>query len=83
VIDVPGGGTFTAPGGLLTSEITNIGRYDDSAFVFIPEFRLSLGARVTQSLSLRAGYNLIIWVMWRALPRICRPVCRLIRERRS
>ena len=60
-IDVPGGGTFAAPGGLLTSEITNIGRYDDSAFVFIPEFRLGVGTQVTQSFSMRVGYNLIIW----------------------
>jgi Putative beta barrel porin-7 (BBP7) len=60
-IDVPGGGSFTAPGGLLTSEVTNIGRYEDSAFVFIPEFRLGLGTQVTQSFSLRAGYNLILW----------------------
>jgi hypothetical protein len=58
---VPDGGTFTAPGGLLTSESTNICHYDDSAFVIIPEFRLGVGTQVTQSFSMRVGYNLIIW----------------------
>jgi hypothetical protein len=60
-VDVPGGGTAAAAGGLLTSEITNIGRYDDSDFVFIPEVRLGAGAKVTKRFSVRAGYNLIIW----------------------
>lgn len=61
IVDVPGGGTSTAAGGLLTSEITNIGRYDDSDFVFIPEFRLGVGACVTKRCSVRAGYNCIVW----------------------
>jgi hypothetical protein len=60
-IDVPGGGTFEAPGGLLTSALTNIGRYDDSDFVVIPEFRLGIGTQITHYLSVRAGYNVIIW----------------------
>jgi Putative beta barrel porin-7 (BBP7) len=60
-IDVPGGGTSLASGGLLTSELTNIGRYDDSDFVFIPEFRLGIGACVCKCCSVRAGYNCIIW----------------------
>jgi hypothetical protein len=60
-INVPGGGTFLAEGGLLTSEVTNIGRYDDTDFVVIPEFRLGVGACVTQFCSVRAGYNCIIW----------------------
>jgi hypothetical protein len=60
-IDVPGGGTFTGGGGLLTSTNTNIGSYDDSNFVVIPEFRLGVGAKITSWLSLRGGYNLILW----------------------
>ena len=61
IIDVPGGGTAVDAGGLLTSEVTNIGRYDDSDFVVIPEFRLGIGACVTTCCSVRAGYNCIIW----------------------
>jgi hypothetical protein len=61
VIDVPGGGTSTAAGGLLTSEVTNIGHYDDSDFVVIPEFRLGIGGQLTHYCSIRAGYNVIIW----------------------
>ena len=60
-IDVPGGGTASYTGGLLTSELTNIGRYQDSDFVFIPEFRLGGGLRLSRCCSVRAGYNLIIW----------------------
>jgi hypothetical protein len=61
IINVPGGGTFDAPGGLLTSEITNIGRYDDSDFVVIPEFRVGVGRQLTPYCAVRAGYNLIYW----------------------
>lgn len=58
---VPGGGTASNTGGLLTSEATNIGRYYDSDFVIIPEFRLGLGATLTRGWLIRAGYNVIIW----------------------
>jgi hypothetical protein len=61
VIDVPGGGSSTSAGGFLTSEVTNIGRYDDSDLVVIPEFRLGIGGQLTHYCSVRAGYNLIIW----------------------
>jgi hypothetical protein len=61
IIDVPGGGSSTSAGGLLTSEVTNIGRYDDSDLVVIPEFRLGIGGQLTHYCSIRAGYNLIIW----------------------
>jgi hypothetical protein len=60
-IDVPGGGTADYSGGLLTSEATNIGRYRDSDFVLIPEFRLGGGLRVTRCCSVRAGYDVILW----------------------
>ena len=60
-VDVPGGGTSLAQGGLLTSQVTNIGRYSDSDFVVIPEFRLGIGACVTKHCSVRAGYNAILW----------------------
>jgi Putative beta barrel porin-7 (BBP7) len=61
VIDVPGGGTSVAQGGLLSSEVTNIGRYSESDFAVIPEFRLGVGACVTKCCSVRAGYNVILW----------------------
>ena len=60
-IDVPGGGTASAAGGLLTSDVTNIGTYIDNDFVVIPEFRLGVGVKVTKCVSVRGGYNCIIW----------------------
>jgi Putative beta barrel porin-7 (BBP7) len=61
IIDVPDGGVATAAGGLLTSEITNVGRYQDSDFVVIPEFRLGVGVKLARWLSVHGGYNVIIW----------------------
>jgi hypothetical protein len=61
IVDVPNGGTSINEGGLLTSEVTNIGRFDDSSFSVIPQFRLGLGAKITKCCSVRAGYNLIVW----------------------
>jgi len=57
---VPGGGTTTAAGGLLTSEATNIGRYSDTDTSVIPRFRVGIGAYLTENLSIRTGYNVII-----------------------
>lgn len=59
--DVPGGGTATAAGGLLTSSDTNIGRYTDNSTVVIPEFRLGVGAQLTCNIGVHAGYNVILW----------------------
>jgi hypothetical protein len=58
---VPGAGTATFAGGLLTSEVTNIGRYGDTRTAVIPELRIGLGAQLTPQLSARVGYNVIIW----------------------
>jgi hypothetical protein len=61
ITTVPNGGTDEAAGGLLTSEVTNIGRYTDNSTVVIPDFRLGVGAIVTNHLSVRAGYRVIVW----------------------
>jgi hypothetical protein len=61
VTTVPNGGTDVAAGGLLTSEFTNIGQYTDSSTVVIPDFRLGVGAMLTNHWSVRAGYRVIIW----------------------
>lgn len=58
---VPAGGQAEFVGGILTSEVTNIGHYSDNKTVVIPEFRLGIGMQVTQRVSAKAGYNLIIW----------------------
>jgi hypothetical protein len=58
---VPGGGFNLAPGGLLTSQVTNIGEYDETEFAVVPELRLGVGAVVTQYSSVRLGYNVIFW----------------------
>lgn len=61
ITDVPGGGVSTAAGGLLTSSVTNIGRYRDTDFVVIPEFKAGLGACLTKCCSVHAGYDCIIF----------------------
>lgn len=61
ITDVPGGGSTDEAGGLLTSSVTNIGRYHDSDFVLVPEFRLGIGALLSRSWSIHAGYNVIVW----------------------
>lgn len=61
ITNVPGGGTDTEAGGLLTSSVTNIGQYRDTDFAVIPEFRLGVGVKVTECCSVRCGYNCIIW----------------------
>lgn len=61
VTDVPNSGMTVERGGLLTSEVTNIGNYSDTDFAVIPEFRLGLGVCVTKCCSVRAGYNVIYW----------------------
>jgi len=58
---VPQDGTSQFLGGLLTSEATNIGRYEDHQFIGIPEFRVGIGALLTRGISARIGYNIIIW----------------------
>lgn len=61
-INVPaGGGSTSNAGGLLTSGETNIGNYSDSKAVVIPRFRLGLGAQISERLSARFGYNVIVW----------------------
>jgi hypothetical protein len=58
---VPGFGSASFNGGLLTSDQTNIGRYSDSEAAAIPRFRLGAGCQITERLSGRLGYNVIIW----------------------
>lgn len=61
IVSVPDDDTTVNRGGLLTSELTNIGRYSSSDFALIPEFRLGVGACLTRCVSVRAGYNVILW----------------------
>jgi hypothetical protein len=58
---VPNVGSAEFVGGLLTSEATNIGEYSDNSLAIIPEFRLGVGTQLTNNVSVRAGYNVIIW----------------------
>lgn len=60
-ITVPGGGATSAEGGLLTSSVTNIGNYSDTQATVIPRFRLGVGCQLSQRLSARIGYNVIVW----------------------
>jgi hypothetical protein len=58
---VPGAGSATAAGGLLTSGVTNIGQYSDTRAAVIPQFRVGLGYQATSAWSVKAGYNVIFW----------------------
>jgi hypothetical protein len=58
---VPGGGTTEFEGGLLTSEVTNIGRYADNTIAVIPELRVGVGGQLTNNISVRAGYGILLW----------------------
>ena len=58
---VPSVGSSTAAGGLLTSEVTNIGYYSDSKTTVIPNFRLALGCQIAPRVSGHIGYNVIVW----------------------
>lgn len=53
--DVPGLAPVTRAGGLL-AQTSNIGTYRSSSFTLIPEFDLRLGCRVTERVSVSAGY---------------------------
>ncbi|TWU00695.1 hypothetical protein Pla108_16470 [Botrimarina colliarenosi] len=55
-----GTATVTTPGGLL-AQTSNIGYYSRDRFSVIPELSARLSYRVTQQLSLSAGYTLLYW----------------------
>jgi hypothetical protein len=48
-------------GNLLTSDVTNVGRYVDDEWQAIPRFRLGAGWQVTEWLGVELGYNLVVW----------------------
>ncbi|MBX3433911.1 MAG: BBP7 family outer membrane beta-barrel protein [Pirellulales bacterium] len=60
-VTVPNVGSSSSSGGILTSTETNIGAYSDSQAAVIPRFRLGAGCQLTERLSVRAGYSVIIW----------------------
>ena len=61
ITSVPGAGTVTSAGGLLTSSVTNIGHYRDTDFAVIPEFKAGVGVCLTKCCSVHCGYDCIIW----------------------
>ena len=56
-----GGVSQTLPGGLLTQQGTNIGRYYQNRFGVVPEGGLTLGYNVTDWWRITAGYNALYW----------------------
>ena len=58
VVDTPGLPLETLVGALLTQE-TNIGRFEQDEFAWIPELNLNIGYSVTPSLDITIGYSLI------------------------
>lgn len=57
---VPGGGDSTFEGGLL-AQSTNIGSYDESQFMALPEIGFNLTTRVRRDMQLTIGYSLMYW----------------------
>jgi hypothetical protein len=60
-VTVPGAGSASSAGGLLTSSETNIGNYSDTQATVIPRFRIGVGCQISERVSARFGYNAIIW----------------------
>lgn len=58
---VPGFTPFFEEGGGVVSSITNFGRYKNKVAEVIPRLRIGAGWQVTEHISARAGYNLIVW----------------------
>jgi hypothetical protein len=61
ILNAAGTSGTISRGGLLTSDLTNIGTYINTRGAFIPQFRIGAGYQLTHALSIKAGYNLIIW----------------------
>jgi hypothetical protein len=57
-ITTPGGGSTTAPGGLLAAG-TNIGHHSDDRFAVVPEIGLKIGYQLTDHLKIYAGYDFL------------------------
>ncbi len=57
---VPGGGTAAFAGGLL-AQSTNIGNYDDTNFIALPELGINLGYQWSPRAQILIGYNAMYW----------------------
>jgi len=57
---VPGAGSATSPQGLLALP-SNIGRFDQDEFAFVPEFNVSVRYNVNSRMQLLLGYSFIYW----------------------
>jgi hypothetical protein len=61
IVAPPAFPAVASQGALLTSGITNIGRYVDKDGQIVPRFRLEAGWQWTERIGLHVGYNLIVW----------------------
>ncbi|WP_236621054.1 BBP7 family outer membrane beta-barrel protein [Rhodopirellula sallentina] len=57
---VPGGGTSTFEGGLL-AQSTNIGDYDESTFMALPEIGFNLTTQIRHDMQFTIGYSMLYW----------------------
>ncbi len=57
---VPGGGTGNFVGGLL-AQSTNIGNYDETDFILLPELGIQCGLQLSPRAQLMIGYNAMYW----------------------
>jgi hypothetical protein len=48
-------------GGMLTSEVTNFGRRADTDTAVIPELRVGIGCQLMPRVSVRMGYEVVVW----------------------
>jgi len=59
-VTVPGAAPVTQPGGFLTLS-SNSGRFTNSSFSLVPEFRISVGYQLTERLRAFVGYDFLYW----------------------
>lgn len=59
-VQPPGMAPSFINGGLLATS-SNMGRYEGSAFSFVPEFGVNLGWELTPRMRLKVGYTLLYW----------------------
>lgn len=56
----PGAAPTTVPGGILAQQ-SNIGTYSHNTFSVVPEVGVNIGWRITENVTVRAGYTFIYW----------------------
>jgi hypothetical protein len=60
IVPADGSRPTVVPGGVL-AQVSNIGRYNRDRFAVVPELGLDVGVQLTDQLSAKVGYSVIVW----------------------